>query len=115
MALGAGGMRWVAELQKHSGRLDNGEPTYSVERDWQPVLRHLPVEWKEVSGGEVVRGRQMEANTTSLLRTHWSPETRAIEPKKYRLKIGSRILNVVSAIDPTGSNREILIQTSEVR
>lgn len=115
MALGAGGMRWVAELQKHSGRLDNGEPTYSVESDWKPAIRQLPVEWKEVTGGEVVRGRQMESTTTSLLRTHWSPETRAIEPKKYRLKIGSRVLYVVSSIDPTGSNLEILIQTSEAR
>jgi hypothetical protein len=115
MTISAGRMSAVAVLQKHSGRIDNGEPAYGVESDWKTVVPMLWVEWKEVTGSEVVRGLQMESETSSLLRTHWSPETRAIEPKTYRLKIGDRILKVVSSLDPTGNRREIIIQASEAR
>lgn len=105
----------VPELQEHSGRLVEGEPTYGVDADWKTIIRELPCRWQEVSGGENVRGRQMEATTTSLLTCRWSPETRAIKSKNYRLKIGSRILNIVSAVDRKGNCREIEIQASEVK
>lgn len=104
-------MQDLVQVQQHNKKFEHGEQTLDREEDWEPFIEKLWVEFREVSGGETIRGRQMEPNTTALLTTHYTPETAKIT-QTMRIKFGERILNIVNTMDIEGRKRELTIQTS---
>lgn len=114
MANRAGQRRYVADVQKHNGTVRAGEQTFGTDPDWPTILPNLPVSFQDVGGGETVRGRQMEANTTGLVTAAWSPAVRAITPA-MRLVIEGRKLEIVNVMDLDGKNREITMQVAETK
>lgn len=114
MNRGAGSRQYIVNVEAHNGKTDNGQPTLERDGDWTTVIPQLPVSYKEVSGGETVRGRQMEANTTALIETVWSPATASIT-SGMRLRLNGRKLNVVNALDLDGTRRVVTIQVEEKR
>lgn len=114
MTVRAGAMRDLVQVQEHSGNVEHGEPTFGRDEDWKPFVEKLWVEYREVSGGETIRGRQMELETTALLTTHYTPLTSKIN-KAMRIKYGERTLNIVAVMDMEGKKRELTIQTAEAK
>lgn len=118
MNRGAGNRSYVADVLMHNGRMDNNQPTLERDEDWEAVIPNLPVSYKGVSGGETVRGRQMEANTTGLMEAAWSPAVAAVTPR-MRLRgcglLGGRKFEIVNALDLEGTRRVVTIQVEEKR
>lgn len=110
----AGQRRHRIAVQKHNGNVVDGEPTYNRESDWKSFmgLVGLPAAYRDVTGGETVRGRQMEAHTNGLIEVLATPATRAIKPL-MRVRMNGRTLYVVSNLDTVGDDRERMIQVSE--
>ena len=103
----AGARRRVITVEQHDGTLTGGQPSYATAGDWDSVkaMLNVPVNYMGVTGGEVVRGLQMEANTTGLIRILSTPRTRSIKPR-MRFVMDSRTLNIVSITDREGEQRE---------
>ena len=80
-------------------------PTYAT------YLSNVPAEVIETTGGEYVRGRQVEAGIVAMVTIRYR---NGIYPT-MRLRYGARYLNIVSCIDPTGYRSELLIQCREVQ
>lgn len=108
----AGTRSAIATFQEHNGNKAENEPTYSRDADWLDRLPECPVSFREVTGGETIRGRQMEAHTVALLTVPYSPTTRGIH-QKMRVLINGRKLNIVSVLDLEGKRRELAIQVAE--
>lgn len=85
----------------------NGEPnpTYTT------LAANLPAEVLQTSGGEYIRGRQVEAGVDALVTIRYRSD---VNPR-MRVKWGTRYLNIESAVDPTGYKTELLMKCSEVR
>jgi head-tail adaptor len=110
----AGRRRHVVDVQQHNGQTIAGEPTYGRDEDWETIMACVPATYRGVTGGESVRGRQMEPHTTGLLEILSTERTRKIN-SQMRLLFQGRKLNIVSVLDPDGMQRDLWIQTSEVR
>lgn len=70
----------------------------------------VPAEVLAVSGGETVRGSQMEAGVTTLVTMQWRGDVTTAD----RIIHDGRALNVVRAVDPDGRRRSLVCQCSEV-
>ena len=93
----------------HNGNQDAaGQPTYSNDADWSPVVIGWPVELVSVRGGETLRGRQVSADTSHVLFGEYyggngvSPEQRCV--------INGESYNVVSAMDLDGTHTELRVE-----
>ena len=103
----------------HSGslrqRVDIQKPTTPTTGETTPtygtLVNGVAAEVRETTGGEYIRGRQVEAGINAVLRMRYRSD---ITPD-MRIKHGSRYYNIVSAIDPTGLRRELVINGKEVR
>jgi len=103
----------------HSGRLrhridvedattpTDGEtnPTYST------AIANLHAEVRETGGGEIIRGRQVEAGINAVITLRYRDD---ISPRQ-RIKYGSRYYNIVSQVDPSGLRRELVLSCKEVQ
>lgn len=112
MILAAGKRRHRITIETHNGNRVEGEPTYRVDSDWNKLMEGVPASYQDVTGGERVRGFQMEAETNGLLMILSTPRTRSLK-SKMRVKMGTRVLNIVSVLDLAGDERELAIQVSE--
>lgn len=115
MISAAGTRRTVITVEEHDGTITNGEPTYQTEGDWDSLkaLFTVPASYQGVSGGEIIRGLQIEAGATGLIRIASTPRTRKIKPR-MRIRIGDRTLNIISVIDKDGDQRELYVQVKEL-
>lgn len=116
MTIAAAGMRRrIISVEKHDGTVTDGEPTYETDADWDSLnaLYRVPASYQGVTGGEVIRGLQMEANTTGLFRVLSTPRTRDIKPR-MRIRMDGRKMNIVSVVDRDGDSRELFIQVREL-
>lgn len=60
--------RHRATAKRHNGNVDgHGTPTYESSVDWTEVVTAWPCELLSVAGGEVLRGRQVAAETSHVL------------------------------------------------
>lgn len=111
----AGQRRRLIAVQQHDGTITNGQPTYETAGDWDPVngLTEVPAYYQGVSGGEILRGMQMQADATGLFRILSTTRTRDIRPR-MRIVMDSRTYNILSVIDRDGIQREMWIQTKEL-
>lgn len=112
MIAAAGKRRHRITIESHNGNRVEGEPTYRTDADWKPLMEGVPASYQDVTGGETVRGFQMEAETNGLLTILSTPRSRAIK-SKMRVKMGSRVLNIVNVLDLAGDELELAIQVSE--
>jgi SPP1 family predicted phage head-tail adaptor len=70
--------------------------------------------WCEVRalvGREIEAARQLNAEAKFKIRTHF-PTTVTVK-REWRAVMGTRILNIIDAEDPTGERRELVITASE--
>ena len=111
----AGSRRRVISVEQHDGTVTDGEPTYETDDDWDVLntLENVPAMYRGVSGGEVIRGMQIEANATGLFRILSTTRTRAIKPR-MRIRMDSRKMNILSVIDKDGDQRELWITVKEL-
>lgn len=72
---------------------------------------NVPAEVIETSGGEYIRGRQVEAGIVAMVTIRYRS---GLDPT-MRIKYGTRYLNIGSIIDPTGYRSELLIMCREVQ
>ncbi len=107
--------RHIVKVEQHDGTVTNGEPDYTTDANWDAYegLREVPASYQGVSGGEVVRGVQMESTATGLLRILSTPRTQKIKPK-MRIRLGTRKLNILSVLDREGIERELFVQVKEL-
>lgn len=80
---------------------------------WSAALSNEPAEVIETSGGETLRGLQVDANATHLVRTRFRPT--AIGDETHRFVWGSRTLNVINVRDIDGRRRELWWQCREAK
>lgn len=83
-----------------------GEPNPSYS-----ALATVAAEVIETTGGEWIRGRQVEAGVNALVTIRWRDD---VTPR-MRVKYGTRYLNIESAIDPTGYRSEMLLACKEIQ
>ena len=83
-----------------------GEPNPSYS-----TLATVAAEVIETTGGEWIRGRQVEAGINALVTIRWRDD---VTPR-MRVKYGTRYLNIESAIDPTGYRSEMLLTCKEIQ
>jgi len=114
MVVQAGARRTLIAVQEHDGTLIAGQPSYNVSGDWDTVtsMATVPAKYRGVTGGEVIRGFQVEANATGLFSILSTTRTRAIKPR-MRIVMDSRNMNVLSVVDREGEQRELWIQVKE--
>jgi SPP1 family predicted phage head-tail adaptor len=110
MLRGLGTLRNVATVQRVSiaNHADTNEPIET----WATHVSGLFCSIETVSGGEVRRGRQMQAGTTTLIRTH-HPQGDFTITTADRISFDSRMLNIVASYDPTGRREEWWIECEE--
>lgn len=108
----AGDLKDLAIVEKHNGTIREGEPTYARDEDWEPFIEKLWVQYRDVSGGETIRGRQMHADATGMAKTWLTPETKTIT-EKMRLVIDGRKLNILSVMDMDGDRQTLTIQVAK--
>lgn len=73
------------------------------------LAANLPAKVEAVSGGELVRGRQVSAEATTLFTVRY----RADVTTQMIVTYESRTLNIVRAQDPYGDRRELRIECRE--
>ena len=103
-------LRQIVTLQRAT--ITNDATTNQPIETWASLVADVPCSIETVSGGEVRRGRQMEALTTLLVRMHHLQDAATITTKD-RIDWSGRTLNIVAAYDPTGLRRELEIQCRE--
>lgn len=110
--LTAGRRRCRIRVERHNGKLEAGEVTYHRDEDWESLMEDLPAAYQQVSGGEVIRGRQMKAHTTGLIQILSTPRTRQIDAT-MRIVLAGRKLDIVSVLDLDGTQQDLSIQVSD--
>ena len=108
MTLAAGTLRNRVDIEEPTDGTDgNPEPTFSVMEGGLDV----PAEILYVSGGERVRGQQMEATATALVTIRWRSGVTA----RHRFDVGGEKLNILRVYDPDNGRRVRLVcQCSEI-
>ena len=107
--------RHRATAKQHNGNVDaHGTPTYTTSVDWTEVVTEWPCEMRVVSGGEVIRGKQVAAETSHVLFGEFHGG-KAIQPQMkvevYDPATSSTIeYGVVSSYDMDGDSRELRVE-----
>ena len=102
----AGTLRQRITIQQSTDSQDaTGQPI----RTWANVISGVPARVESVAGGETVRGRQVMAQTTTLLTTRWMS---GITPS-MRIVFCNRTLGILRVNDPVGDRRELRIECKE--
>lgn len=110
-----GSRRHRATAKQHNGTVDaHGVPTYTTSNDWTEVVTQWPVEVRSVAGGEVLRGRQVSAETTHVMfgEFHGGKSiTPDMKVEVYDPATSSTITyGVIAAYDMDGDSRELRVE-----
>lgn len=106
MASKLGCRRWQRWTLQQPTTPTTGEttPTWT---DVRPIYATIAA----TGGNERLRGRQVDATVSHMLTVRFAED---IEPT-WRLRSGSRVLNIVAAYDVTGSRQYLELQCQEAR
>jgi head-tail adaptor len=107
----SGERRRTIAIELHNGNtLPGGQPSYKVDADWIAYngLGEVPASYQEVSGGETVRGLKVGDDVTAVITINATERTKGIN-SRMRVRMGARKLNIISALDIEGQNREIIL------
>lgn len=110
-----GNRRHVAKVTRHNGNTDShGNPTYEISADWTILISAWPCEMLSTGGGEVIRGRQVAAETSHVLFGEYSGG-RKIDPdcrvEVFDPAAGKQVVyGVVSSYDVEGDRREMRVE-----
>lgn len=104
-----GNLRQVVRIERAT--LANDAAGQPIET-WSAIAggAAVPAEVLAVSGGETVRGSQMEAGVSTLVTMQWRGDVTTA----MRIVHDGRALNVVRAVDPDGRRRSLVCQCAEV-
>lgn len=109
MRKNVGARRHSAVFYRHNGKTDeSGLPTYGVAADWSQVGGSWPCEIQTTNGGEVIRGRQVAAETSHILYGDFAA-VQTVKPTD-RLRAAGVGLEVVAVIDQHGLRDEMRIE-----
>lgn len=101
--------RYRATITQHDGTQDgHGNPTYTTAGDWDTVVSGLPCELLTVSGGEVLRGKQVASQTTHVLFGEF--QSAGTITTDMRVTVENVIYSIVAAYDMDGDRREMRIE-----
>lgn len=105
-----GNRRHAARIEKHDGtqESDHGHPSYTTPGDWDTVVESWPCEVLTTSGGELIRGRQVQAETTHVLFGEYFGADNVTA--EMRAVVGGITYSIVAAYDPDGDSREMRIE-----
>ena len=104
-----GHRRWTAQVTRHDGTVDDyGQPTYSVDDDWDVVIAAWPCELVTTVGGEVLRGRMVNTKTTHVAFGEFFGVSGVTT--KDRITINGVKYGVVAVIDADGLQTECRIE-----
>lgn len=70
----------------------------------------IPCSIENVTGGEIRRGRQMQAVTTALLRMHHHQDDFTVSETTDQIIVNGQTLGIVAAYDPNGRREELFIE-----
>jgi SPP1 family predicted phage head-tail adaptor len=84
---------------------DAGQPI----RTWSTLVDRLPAEVRPVAGGEVVRGRQVAAETTCVFEIRFRTDITTDQ----RIVWAGRTFGIVRVHDPYGRRAEIWVEAKE--
>ncbi len=75
-----------------------------------PKLKGVPCSIETVTGGEVRRGQQMQAETTKLVTMRFIDAPLAPTTDDKLTVHGGGEINILAAYDPDGRRRELIVQ-----
>ncbi len=88
---------------------------------WAAIhARMLPASYRSVSGGESVRGRQVEATTTAVFEVRFMPQLAGSDAETLRVTwatapSGPRVMGIVRIDDPDGLQDVLMIQAKAIK
>lgn len=100
--------------QSTPSRNDDGEPIDS----WSNLAANEPAEVIETSGGETIRGIQVEATATHMIRIRFRPAIADIAAEQLQaiwIDRSNRVLGVINARDVDGRRRELWLQAKAIK
>ena len=98
----------VATIQRHNGtKDDHGQPTYTTDEDWDTVVSAWFCELLGVKGGEMLRGRQVNAFASYVLYGNWNEVAEVLQSD--RILINGQTLGILDVTDVTGRQMEMVI------
>lgn len=103
----AGRLRDLVQIESDRASADSAP-------DWQPIADGRC--WAGIeatSGGERLRGQQIEAGVTTLVTLRYRPDVTS-RMSIVPLREPARRLNIVKAVDPDGRREELMCQCQEV-
>lgn len=95
------------------GELQEPNPTQDTSGQEVPSWRTVKTVWMKVegvTGAEGLRGQQVEGIGTYIIWMRYRPEVSVT----WRIKLGSRTLQIASAIDPDNRKTWLLCSAKEV-
>ena len=108
MIMNMGQFRHFATLQRATYPLD-ADTNQPVET-FANYQTDVPCSIERVSGGEVRRGRQMQAVTSRLIRMHFHQDAFTVAPATDRITVDGETMGIVAAYDPNGRREELFIE-----
>jgi head-tail adaptor len=79
-----------------------------VSKSWSTLMANVPCSYEQVSGGEIRRGRQIEATATALFTLRYVP---SVNPK-CRISFGGNTYGIVRVNAIDGQTRYLEIQAA---
>ena len=104
----AGTLRHRVTFQTDAGTADAAG---QVIESWGATLTNEPAEVIETGGAETVRGQQVDATATHLVRVRY----RTTITEQMRIVWGTRTLGIVNVRDVDGRRRELWIAAREIK
>lgn len=104
----SGTLRHRITLQQDAGTADSAG---QVIENWSTWLANEPAEVIETGGSESLRGQQIDATATHVVRIRY----RTGVTERLRIVWGTRVLGIVNVRDIDGRRRELWITAREVK
>ena len=105
MPIASGKLRQRITIEHDVGTSGPGQPTPI----FVPLAKRVPAEVMAVTGGEIVRGQQMQDVTAYLVNIRWRSD---VTPLMHIIH-GTATLSIVSVRDLDGLRRDLSIQCKQ--
>lgn len=104
-----GRRRHRATFLQHDGTQDgHGNPTYTTAGDWDTLIASWPCELLTTTGGEVLRGKQVSAQTTHVLFGEYQGSSGITTSMK--VTINNVEYGIVAVYDMDGDSKETRVE-----
>ena len=108
-----GARRYRADVKQHDGTVDlHGQPS-TLATAWTTVVAQWPCEVLTTAGGEILRGKQVSAQTTHVFYGDFVGGDEVTPDMK--VTVNGVDYHVLSALDMDGQRREIRVEAKVQR